>query len=203
MPDRVPNNPNFEPLTRSQILIAMAVTAIVLLIVAKLWIQWGAIALLPVRFTRQALLQGVGLGLAISVASSVLYRLWGAYRHNADFYLRMVLQPLEWFDLIWLGLLPGLSEELLFRGVMLPAFGYDGWALLFSSLCFGIVHLSNMQQWAYVLWATVVGGMLGASALLTNNLLVPIVAHIFTNLASSFLWNWLERRKLKQTGIRS
>ncbi|MGB6169607.1 MAG: hypothetical protein WBF52_18645 [Geitlerinemataceae cyanobacterium] len=35
--------------------------------------------------------------------------------------------------------------------------------------------------------------MLGFSALVTGNLLVPIVAHIITNLASGFLWKMRER----------
>ena len=55
--------------------------------------------------------------------SSIIYRLWPAYRQSADVYLALVLKPLILMDLIWLGLLPGLSEELLFRGVMLPALG--------------------------------------------------------------------------------
>jgi hypothetical protein len=202
VPKHTPENTDLEPLTRIQILMAMAITAIVLLIVAKLWIHWGAVTLLPIRLTGLATLQGMGLGLIITLLSSMLYRIWGTYRRNADFYLQRVLQPLEWSDLIWLGLLPGLSEELVFRGVMLPAFGYDAWAVLFSSLCFGVTHLSNLQQWAYVLWATVVGGMLGASALFTNNLLVPIVAHVFINLASSCLWNLTERRKTRQGEVR-
>ena len=40
----------------------------------------------------------------------------------------------------------------------------------------GILHLSGSEQWPYVVWATAVGLLLGYSALLTGNLLVPIVA---------------------------
>ena len=100
----------------------------------------------------------------------------------------MVLKPLAWPDLIWLGLLPGLSEELLFRGVILAAFGLDLVAAIASSLLFGILHFSGVQQWPYVVWATVVGFVLSYSALITGNLLVPIIAHIMINLISSSLW---------------
>jgi membrane protease YdiL (CAAX protease family) len=100
------------------------------------------------------------------------------------------LHPLTWIDLIWMGLLPGLSEEFLFRGVMLPAIGLNMTGVIFSSLCFGVLHLSGLQQWPYVVWATLVGLVLGFSALTTGNLLVPIVAHIFTNLCSSLMWKW-------------
>jgi membrane protease YdiL (CAAX protease family) len=125
---------------------------------------------------------------AITVGSSLVYRLWPAYRQSADFYLQLVLTPLVLPDLIWLGLLPGMSEELLFRGVMLPAVGLNATGLVASSLLFGILHLSGPQQWPYVVWATAVGLLLGFSAVATGNLLVPIVAHVVTNLVSSYLW---------------
>ena len=183
-----PNNPEIESLSRTQILVVMGVTAIVLLIVTKIWQKLGSVELLPVNFTTDALLWGVGVAAVISVASSIVYRLWPAYRRSADIYLELVIKPLIWPDLIWLGLLPGLSEELLFRGVMLPAFGLNITAVIVSSLLFGVLHLSGSEQWPYVVWATVVGFGLGYIALITGNLLIPITAHIITNLVSSSLW---------------
>jgi membrane protease YdiL (CAAX protease family) len=183
-----PNNPELEPLTRTQILSVMAVTAIILLVVAKIWQKLGALPLLEVQFTPNGLLWGLGLASSIIAASSLIYRLWPAYRRSADAYLELVIKPLIWPDLVWLGLLPGLSEELLFRGVMLPAFGLNWFAVIVSSCIFGALHLSGLQQWPYVVWATVVGLALGYSALVTGNLLVPIVAHIITNLVASCLW---------------
>lgn len=187
-------DPNLQPLTRIQILIAMGVTAVILLIVAKLWLQVGNIALLSVQWTPSAVFWGGGVALVIAITSWFVYRIWAAYRRSADFYLEMVLKPLHWADLIWVGLLPGLSEELLFRGVMLPAFGLDVTAVIVSSICFGVLHLSGTQQWPYVIWATAVGFLLGCSALYTGNLLVPIVAHTITNLVSSYFWKWEHSR---------
>ncbi len=163
----------------------MGVTAVVLLLVAKLWLHFDPVALLPVRWTSPMVFLGVGVGGAITAASALVYRLWPAYRHSADFYVQLVVKPLIWPDLIWLGLLPGLSEELLFRGVMLSALGLNWPGVVVSSLCFGILHFSG---WPYVVWATLVGLMLGFSAIATGNLLVPIVAHIVTNLIASILW---------------
>lgn len=188
MKDPLQNEPDIEPLTRSQLLVAMGVTAVILLVVAKIWIQLGSVSLLSIKFTGFDALLGLAIACFISGASSLIYRLWPAYRKSADLYLSLVLKPLLWPDLIWLGLLPGLSEELLFRGVMLPALGLDTSGLVVSSLCFGILHLSGWEQWPYAIWATVVGLLLGFSAIATGNLLVPIVAHILTNLLSSFLW---------------
>jgi uncharacterized protein len=184
------NNPEFEPLTRTQILVLMGVTAVILLIVAKVWQKLDSIEILSISFNIKAFLWGIGLATGISVASSVIYRFWAAYRRSADVYLDLVIKPLLWADLIWLGLLPGLSEELLFRGVMLPAFGLNIVAVVISSLLFGILHLSGMQQWPYVIWATLVGFFLGYSALATGNLLVPIVAHIITNIVSGLIWKF-------------
>ena len=76
---------------------------------------------------------------------------------------------------------------------MLPALGYDFFALILSSLVFGVLHLSGSQQWPYVVWATIVGFALGYSALMTDNLLVPITAHIITNWMSSGLWKFNNR----------
>ncbi len=185
---QLPDNPDFEPLTRTQVLIAMGVTAVVLLLVAKLWLHLGSFKLLPLRGTTEAILLGVGIALGITGASSLVYRLWPAYRQSADYYLELVLKPLILVDIIWLGLLPGMSEELLFRGVMLPAIGLNAVGLVASSLLFGVLHLSGPQQWPYVVWASIVGLLLGFSALATGNLLVPIVAHVGTNLLSSYLW---------------
>ena len=182
------DNPEIQPLTRTQILVVMGVTAVVLLTISKLWQKLGNVTMLPVLFDTHALLWSVGVAISIIIASSIIYRLWADYRRSADIYLELVVKPLVWADLIWLGLLPGLSEELLFRGVMLPAFGLNIVAVIVSSVLFGILHLSGANQWPYVVWATIVGFALGYVALITGNLLIPIMAHIITNLVSSCLW---------------
>lgn len=182
-------NPNAESLSRFQVLTAMGVTAVLLLICAKLWLLLDQSAeMLPVQWNGLSVLVGVGIGLGITAASSLLYRIWSSYRQSADYYLELVIRPLALLDLVWLGLLPGLSEELLFRGVMLPSLGLTWFGLILSSICFGVLHFSGSQHWSYVVWATVIGGALGLSAIFTGNLLVPIVAHIATNLISSYVW---------------
>ncbi|NET44585.1 CPBP family intramembrane glutamic endopeptidase [Okeania sp. SIO2B3] len=189
MTEQIPENPEIEPLTRTQVLVAMGVTALVLLAISKTCLLLG-VDLLPVSWNPRALLWGVAIALGITIASSLVYRIWPTYRRSADQYLKLVVTPLLWPDLIWLGLLPGLSEELLFRGVILSALGLDTVALIASSIFFGVLHLSGKQQWPYMVWATIVGMVLGYSALVTGNLLIPIIAHILTNLISSSMWKW-------------
>ncbi|MBE9213857.1 CPBP family intramembrane metalloprotease [Plectonema cf. radiosum LEGE 06105] len=182
------NEPEIPYLTRTQVLMAMGLTAIILWIIAKLCLEFGNFYLMSWHWNQKEFLIGVVLGLTITGLSSLAYRFFPVYRRSANYYLEIVLKPLALPDLIWLGLLPGLSEELLFRGVMLPALGFNHLAVIVSSICFGVLHLSGSGQWAYVIWATIVGMILGYSALLTGNLLVPIVAHIVTNLVSSYFW---------------
>lgn len=188
MVDRPNQQPELESLTRTQVLIAMGVTALLLLFVAKVWQYFDSFPPLVMAWQLKHAMWGIGLGLGITAASAIVYQLWPQYRLSASLYLQLVIKPLVWTDLIWLGLLPGLSEELLFRGVMLPALGLNWVGLVLSSLCFGVLHLNSLQQWSYVVWVSFVGFLLGYSALSTGNLLVPVVAHITTNIITGVSW---------------
>ncbi len=179
-----------------QVLAAMGVTAIVLLLIAKAWLYFDSSMLLSFNFSTPDLLLGFGVGIGITLLSGIIYRFWPAYRKSADMYLALVLKPLHWPDLLWLGLLPGLSEELLFRGVMLPAIGLNWLGILVSGASFGVLHMSGIQQWTYVIWATIIGIILAVGAVASGNLLVPVVAHIVTNLVSSILWKLRQQRSL-------
>ncbi|MFM7910304.1 MAG: CPBP family intramembrane glutamate endopeptidase, partial [Microcystis sp.] len=90
------NSPNseFDPLTRTQVLTIMAVTAIILLVVAKVWQYFGAIAIPAIRWTLPDFLFGLALAGAISGISGLLYRFWPSYRHSANSYLELVIKPL-------------------------------------------------------------------------------------------------------------
>jgi membrane protease YdiL (CAAX protease family) len=183
-----PKNFELEPLTRSQILVIMGITAIIILIIAKLWQKIGSVEILAWEISPFALIWGLALAGLISIGSSIIYHFWPAYRQSADAYLELVIKPLTWSDLIWLGLLPGLSEELLFRGIMLPALGFNLAAVIISSCLFGILHMNGTQQWSYALWATIVGFLLGYIALITSNLIIPVIAHVVTNFCSGLVW---------------
>ncbi|MGF1567321.1 MAG: lysostaphin resistance A-like protein [Nodosilinea sp.] len=184
-----------EPMSRVQVLAAMGVTALVLLVVAKIWLHFDSAGLLPLHFSAQDGLIGLGLGLGITLASALVYQLWPAYHKSADTYLELVLRPLYWPDLLWLGLLPGLSEELLFRGVMLPAIGLTWLGIVVSGASFGVLHLSGLQQWTYAVWAMAIGMVLAMGAVVTGNLLVPVLAHVVTNIISSLVWKFRQRHR--------
>ena len=62
-----------EPLSRIQLLAAMGVTAVVWLLVSRLWLWIDDIALMPLQLDGQHTLIGIGLGLGITLASAITY----------------------------------------------------------------------------------------------------------------------------------
>ena len=181
-------SPEMGYMSRFEVLSAIGVTSLILLVAAKLTLYVGQMVLPIVIWSWQDLAIGLSLGLLIVLSSQLIYQLWPKYRQSADFYLDQILAPLLWPDLIWLGLLPGLSEELLFRGVIVGGLGYGLLGLFGAALCFGLLHMSSLKQWPYALWAGIVGLIFGGGLIFTGNLLVPIVAHIFCNLCSATVW---------------
>jgi uncharacterized protein len=187
--------PAMPTLSRSQVLICMAVSAVVMLVVAKTWMFLFGITLISLTWQPMYLALGIALGLAITLLSTLIYEAWADYRTAANSYLEMVLKPLVLVDVIWLGILPGMSEELLFRGVILPSFGMNAVGLVVSSLIFGLLHMANLRHWQYAAWAVVVGGGLGLMTIATDSLLPAVTTHIFTNSLSGLLWK-LKQQKL-------
>jgi hypothetical protein len=99
---------------------------------------------------------------------------------------------LQWGDILWVGLLPGWSEEWLFRGVLLSALVASplGWTggILLSGLLFGALHWLGWQGWPYAVWASGVGILMGIGLWLSGNLLVTIVAHTLVNWIGVCAW---------------
>ena len=82
-------------------------------------------------------------------------------------------RSLDTRDVVVIALLSGTTEELFFRGVLLPEIGSVA-----SSLCFGALHALCR---VYFAWATLVGAALGALALTSGSLIPAIVAHATYN----------------------
>jgi membrane protease YdiL (CAAX protease family) len=71
----------------------------------------------------------------------------------------------------------GISEEVLFRGVIQPGLGAwlpEAGALLVTSVVFGLVHAASR---VYALFASAMGLYLGALLVLQGNLIPPILTH--------------------------
>jgi membrane protease YdiL (CAAX protease family) len=89
-------------------------------------------------------------------------------------------------DIVIIALLSGFTEELFFRGVLLPEMG-----LVLSSLCFGALHALCALYFA---WATLIGAGLGALALASGSLVTPIAAHATYNCGALLLLRHAARR---------
>lgn len=122
----------------------------------------------------------VVLGVALAAATVPLTRLAGL-RLRAMRLLHAQLRPAvrhasEVTVTLW-GLASALSEELLFRGFLLPLLG-----LVLSSVAFGVVHQTRgAARWWWIAWATALGVLLGALFRATGSLLGPLVAHAIIN----------------------
>lgn len=98
-----------------------------------------------------------------------------------------LLARCRWYDLVLMALLAGVSEELLFRGVLQPWMSRYGlvWGLVISNVLFGLAHMITPL---YALLAGLAGVYFGLMSLIDwtgepAGLLAPIVAHA--------LYDWL------------
>jgi len=145
-------------------------------------IAWSALRGMPLA-TR--LVPSAGLVAAGVVAGAAL---WGTIplllrTPSMQRVWREILQPfsagLTTRDMAVIAALSGVTEELFFRGILLPEIG-----LVASSVCFGALHALCA---AYFAWATAVGAGMGALTLATGSLVTPMVAHATYNLGALVL----------------
>lgn len=122
----------------------------------------------------------VGLGAIVAVATLVATRrmmtraAWTRALH-AD--LRPVVRNADDPTLFAIAVASGVGEEILFRGLLVPAVG-----VIVSSLLFGAVHqVRGRARWGWMLWAAAMGLVFAVVFQLTGSLLGPIVAHVAIN----------------------
>eukprot|EP00469_Lotharella_globosa_P011481 CAMPEP_0167778256 /NCGR_PEP_ID=MMETSP0111_2-20121227/4152_1 /TAXON_ID=91324 /ORGANISM="Lotharella globosa, Strain CCCM811" /LENGTH=339 /DNA_ID=CAMNT_0007668539 /DNA_START=19 /DNA_END=1038 /DNA_ORIENTATION=- len=130
----------------------------------------------------------LGVGLAVTALRQLTLKIWEDYQWATDRSNEQVLRPLSMLDLAWVALLPGISEELLFRGALIPAVFPDWRGALIGALTFGVLHNSGGRNLASATFATAAGAAYGASFLATQSLLVPMGAHSLSNFLSAVLW---------------
>ena len=91
----------------------------------------------------------------------------------------------RWYDIVFLSLLAGFSEEFLFRGVLEPWLSaYHPWAgITIGNLIFGLCHAVTPT---YFVLAGAIGCYLSSTLRLTkdSNLLVPIICHALYDLVA-------------------
>lgn len=94
-----------------------------------------------------------------------------------------------WLSVFCVGIAAPIAEEMIFRGLVfgrLKEFMKPGWAILVSSLLFGIYH-GNVVQFVY---ASLLGILLCWMAEGTHSLAAPVFIHGAANIWALFLDRW-------------
>ncbi len=96
-----------------------------------------------------------------------------------------------WFTIFVVGVLPGICEEVMFRGFILSALRKKGlwYGIVLSAILFGAFHLDPFR----FLPVTLLGIWLGYLAVKTNSLYVPILAHFAQNSLAILITNYAEK----------
>jgi hypothetical protein len=137
-------------------------------------VAWAGVRQVPLHWhpTPRAIASGAAAGALLWLALPLLF--WApAMQRVRDTILVPFSRSLRTRDIAVIALLSGASEELLFRGVLLPEIGLGA-----SSLIFGLLHAVN---WVYVAWAALTGAGLGLLATHGGSLVAPVVAHATYN----------------------
>ena len=143
---------------------------------------WGLAATLPL---------GLALYWMLTTSNLSIRRLVALVEDQ----LGPLLARLSAVEVALLAAIAGFSEEVLFRGVLLPALARDlspVGGLVASSGLFGLVHFASRT---YALLAAVMGCYLGVLFLLTDNLVASIVSHGLYDFAALMVLAQQARRR--------
>lgn len=135
-----------------------------------------------------------GVVLLVSSCRYLLLKTWPDFADSSEAANRQVLTSLEPYDYIVVSFLPGISEEYLFRGALLPLFGVNLPSALFVAFVFGILHLGGGRKYSFAIWATFVGLVYGYATITTSSIVVPMAAHALNNLVGSTIWKGTSSR---------
>ncbi|MGX2038916.1 CPBP family intramembrane glutamic endopeptidase [Methylocaldum sp. MU1018] len=136
-----------------------------------------------IGFGPMALAWGILGTLPLYLLFALSYSLpWSGMRAVKSFLVEKLgpfLSHCRWQELLYLGFLAGISEEILFRGLLQPWFEQNwGWigGIVFSNLVFALVHWVTPL---YALLAGLTGVYLGIALDFggERNLVIPILIH--------------------------
>ncbi len=121
------------------------------------------------------------VGIAGNMVCSALFTVFRLKEHFSDAAQETLFQSLPIIQIVGLGILVPVVEELVFRGLIcgkLQKYYGTGAAILFSTLLFAVYH-GNMIQ---MLYALPMGALLAWSYLKWGSLAAPVLMHIGANL---------------------
>ncbi|CAL9248624.1 unnamed protein product [Arabidopsis halleri] len=133
---------------------------------------------------------GLIAGIVVFISSSrfLLLKSWPDFADSSEAANRQILTSLEPLDYLVVAMLPGISEEMLFRGAFMPLLGTNWNGIVAVGLIFGLLHLGSGRKYSFAVWASIVGIIYGYAAVLSSSLLVPMASHALNNLVGGLLW---------------
>ncbi|XP_014510095.1 uncharacterized protein LOC106769124 isoform X1 [Vigna radiata var. radiata] len=131
-----------------------------------------------------------GTVVLVSSCRYLLLKTWPNFAESSEAANKQVLSSLQPLDYIVVAFLPGISEELLFRGAILPLLGTNWNSIGIAALIFGILHLGNGRKYSFAIWATFVGLAYGYATILSSSVAVPMASHAVNNLIGGILWRY-------------
>ncbi|XP_039793261.1 uncharacterized protein LOC120659247 isoform X2 [Panicum virgatum] len=123
-----------------------------------------------------------GLVIVISSSRYILLQTWSDFRDSSEAANTQILSSLEPLDYIVVACLPGISEELLFPGALMPILGLNWISALIIGTIFGVLHLGNGRKYSFAIWATFVGFAYGIGAIASSSIIVPMASHSVNNI---------------------
>ncbi len=148
------------------------------------------------RVRKLQLIWVIPLGAALCLSVNLLISYSGISRYSDGYeqLARTIYQGRILTELVCLALLPGILEELIYRGVMYKGFRkffQPLWANLFSSLIFGAVHMNLVQ----FLYAGILGVIFAWVYERYQNIWAPILTHVSANAFSVLIMEWQPLQK--------
>ncbi|XP_010514245.2 PREDICTED: uncharacterized protein LOC104790237 [Camelina sativa] len=138
-----------------------------------------------------------GIVVFISSSRSLLLKSWPDFADSSEAANRQILTSLEPLDYLVVAMLTGISEEMLFRGALMPLVGTNWNGIVAVGLIFGLLHLGSGRKYSFAVWASIVGIVYGYAAVLSSSLIVPMASHAVNNLVGGLLWRYSSNSKIK------
>ncbi|KRL02187.1 CPBP family intramembrane glutamic endopeptidase [Liquorilactobacillus capillatus] len=150
---------------------------------------------IPLAFKREKLKKGVLLGIPVLIPALINYS-----------QIKQIPTITLTIKLIFFSIIVGCFEEILFRGVLLRSLARrwqglkngSAWALIVTSLFFGLAHLTNLTHQSLgstlyqVEFAFSLGMILGGIYLRSHNLFLCIFLHALID-SGAFIANWMNK----------
>lgn len=121
-------------------------------------------------------LLGVCVGaIGVLTTKALVLRVGFAARLHSE--LRPLALGLSTQMVVVLATTSSIGEEFVFRGLLLPWIG-----LVPQAVLFGLLHQTGgPSRWVWVIWATIMGLLLGAMLQLSGSVVGPVIAHALIN----------------------